>query len=75
MFTSRFMPCSQCGASVERSKTPEHRCHPERVLDSQMFVRREEVAAFETLFRDHLGTSTGRFQMWLAARQVRGHES
>ncbi len=72
MFTSRFMPCTQCGASVERSQAPEHECDAERRLDYQMFARREEVAAFETLFRGHLDTATGQFQIWIAARQVRG---
>ena len=37
MFLSRFMPCTECGASVERAQTVEHRCDPERLLDFRMF--------------------------------------
>ena len=39
-----------------------------------MFGLREEIAAFETRFRDHLDTPTGQFQTWLASREVRRPE-
>ena len=74
MFTSRFMPCSLCGESVERTETQDHRCDSERLLDYAMFGLREEIAAFETRFQTHLDTPTGQFQTWLASREVRGPE-
>ena len=72
MFRSRFMPCQECGASVERTALPGHVCSPERRADYQMFGLRDEVAQLETGIRHYLATSRGRFESWLAARQVRG---
>jgi hypothetical protein len=71
MFRSRFMPCQECGASVERTGLPGHECSPERLADYQMFGLRDEVAQLETGLRHFLETTTGRFESWLAARQVR----
>ena len=71
MFPSRFMPCATCGDSVERSDSERHRCDPERMLSFVMFGLRGEVAAFEPRFRDFLDTRTGRFEVWIAARNVR----
>ena len=71
MFTSRFMPCSDCGASVERSVAPGHRCSWERMVEYQMFGLREDIAGFGDRLRHFLQTSGGRFEVWLAARQVR----
>jgi len=42
------------------------------VADYQMFALREEVAQLETGVRRYLATASGRFESWLAARQVRG---
>jgi len=33
MFTSRYFPCAECGASVERVAVEEHRCTSERLAD------------------------------------------
>lgn len=74
MFPSRFMPCSECGASVARSATDEHRCDPERLVDFRMFGLREEVAAFEERLLAFLDSPHGRFHQWLAARDVRGSQ-
>lgn len=74
MFASRYMPCSECGESVERSSAPAHRCSSERMVDYQMFGLREDVAGFEDRLRRFLHTSGGRFEVWLARRQVRGRE-
>jgi hypothetical protein len=36
-----------------------------------MLGLRGEVLAFETIFRAYLGKNEGRFETWLAARDVR----
>ena len=72
MFRSRFMPCQECGESVDRTGPPGHECSPERWADYQMFGLREEVAEFELGLRSYLATAPGRFESWLAVRQVRG---
>ena len=71
MFASRYLPCEDCGESVERSVAPDHRCSAERLADFQMFGLREDIAAFEGRLRRFLETGHGRFETWLAARQVR----
>jgi len=65
------MPCSECGASVARGETDEHRCDPERLLDFQMFGLRDEVAAFDARLLAFLDSPQGQFHRWLAERQVR----
>jgi hypothetical protein len=72
MFRSRFMPCPECGASVDRTGSPGHACAPERRSDYQVFGLRDEVAQLETGIHRYLATASGRFESWLAARQVRG---
>ena len=72
MFRSRFMPCQECGASVDRTGLPGHECSPDRWADYQMFGLRDEVAQLETGILRYLATAPGRFESWLAARQVRG---
>jgi hypothetical protein len=74
MFLSRFMPCAECGASVERS-TAAHECDPERQADYLMFGLREHVAAFDTQLHRFLASAHGQFEAWLAARHVRGAAS
>lgn len=71
MFPSRFMPCPECGGSVERSSRQWHSCDPERMLDYTMFALRDEVAAFERLFHRFTDTRDGRLECWVASRQVR----
>jgi hypothetical protein len=73
MFRSRFMPCDACGASVDRTDVAGHVCMPGRKADYQMFGLRGEVAQLETAIHGYLSTASGRFESWLAARQVRGH--
>jgi hypothetical protein len=72
MFKSRYMPCDDCGASVDRIDLLHHECSPERLADYLMFGLRSEVAQLETGVRRYLTTTSGRFECWLAARQVRG---
>lgn len=68
MFRSRYLPCPECGASVERSTEALHRCEVDRWLDFKMFQLRHEVAGFEAAFRAFLHSPAGRFERWLALR-------
>ena len=72
VFGSRYMPCDECGASVDRLGLRHHQCSPERLADYQMFGLRDDVAQLEARMRHYLATASGRFESWLAARQVRG---
>ena len=72
MFTSRFMPCPECGESVERSiGLDQHQCSRERWASYQMFRLRDEIDQLESGVHRYLNTASGRFESWLAARQVR----
>jgi hypothetical protein len=75
VFLSRFMPCPDCGESLERGAAGLHQCRKDRVVDYQMFRLRDEVDSFESRLRAYLLTSTGRFDVWLAARRVRDSAS
>jgi hypothetical protein len=72
MFKSRFMPCPECGASVDRSTGRLHECARDRWVDHQMSALRHEIDALEPAIRRYLSTAPGRFETWLAARTVRG---
>jgi hypothetical protein len=72
VFKSRFMPCQACGASVDRHGLSGHECRPDRRFEYEMFALRGEVAQLETAVGRYLATASGRFESWLAARQVRG---
>lgn len=71
MFSSRYLPCAECGDSVERGSGAEHTCDPERLLDYRMFRLREEIESLQSGFAEFLQTSNGRFEQWLASREVR----
>jgi hypothetical protein len=71
MFASRFMPCPECGATVDRSQSDAHQCDPERRADYRMFALRGEVASLEDQVNEYLESSRGRFEVWIAAREVR----
>lgn len=70
MFLSRFMPCTECGDSVERSTESDHSCHPTRLVEYRMFGLRQHIADFEPQLHRFLASSHGRFETWLAARDV-----
>ena len=59
--SSRHMPCTECGASVSVAARDEHVCDPARKLDYLMFQLREEVASFDDVLREYLGSPRGRF--------------
>jgi hypothetical protein len=67
----RHLPCSDCGAAVERSKQDEHVCAPERLLDYQLFQLRDEMAALEGELAVYLDSPRGRFGLWCAERDRR----
>jgi hypothetical protein len=69
--SSRFMPCTECGASVSVASREQHVCDPERKLDYLMFQLREEVASFDDVLREYLGSAKGRFAQWIAERERR----
>jgi hypothetical protein len=69
MFTSRFMPCPDCGASLDRDEGEQHTCDPERWLDYHMFQLRDEVASFETGRSAYLTSAEGLFEQWYARWQ------
>ncbi len=75
MFMSRFMPCEECGDSVERSTDWAHRCDPDRLVDYRMFELRQHVADFEPQLHTFLISPSGRFEMWLAARDVTARDT
>jgi hypothetical protein len=64
---SRFMPCGECGASVDRV-AGIHLCEPEAVLDFRLFKLREEIARFDEQLAAWLETARGRFAAWIAER-------
>jgi hypothetical protein len=68
---SRFMPCPDCGVSVDRVGAGTHLCEPERLLDFRLFQLREEIATFDAQLAAWLETTRGRFAAWLAERDRR----
>ena len=67
----RYMPCSDCGAAVERASRDVHVCDRARLVDYQMFQLRDEVAAVESELGAHLDSPSGRFELWWAERERR----
>lgn len=67
----RHLPCSDCGAAVERSKQDEHVCDPERLLDYEIFQLRDEMTALEGELAVYLDSPRGRFELWCAERDRR----
>ena len=71
MFMPASMPCAECGASVPRVAADYHACDPRRRLEFQLRAMANAVASFESDLRDYLACKEGRFEVWLAAREVR----
>jgi hypothetical protein len=71
---SRYMPCAECGASVDRAGAGAHVCDTERVLDFRLFQLREEIAAFDAQLAAWLVSARGRFAAWIAERDRAGQE-
>lgn len=71
MFVSRYMPCSECGASVEQAERDAHICDRERRLDYELFQLRHELGALEGELGEYLESPRGRFELWYAERRRR----
>ena len=67
----RHLPCSNCGAAVERSREDEHVCDRDRLLDYQMFQLRDDVEAVGSELATYLDSPRGRFELWCAERERR----
>jgi hypothetical protein len=65
------MPCAQCGASVPRVAAEYHACDPRRWVEFQIAAMTSAIASFDTELREYLASKEGRFEAWLAARDVR----
>jgi hypothetical protein len=71
MFRSRFMPCRDCGASVDRGDPSSHVCDPDRLVDFHLFALRTDVRRLEESFTAYLDSPTGHYEVWRARRAVR----
>lgn len=71
METSSNVPCPDCGTGLHPDAVLSHMCDPERRAEHKMLGLRGEILAFETIFRAYLSKNEGRFEAWLAARDVR----
>jgi len=71
VFSPSQMPCAECGESVVRGAAETHACDPSRRLDFQMLTMRRGILAFDTDLHVYLSGKQGRFEAWLAARDVR----
>ncbi len=65
------MPCTDCGASVDRMDPQPHQCHMERLLDYRMFALRHEIDQFDDRLEEYLVSPIGQFESFIAARDVR----
>jgi hypothetical protein len=68
---SRYMPCPECGASVDRAATGPHVCDAERLLDFRLFQLQAEIGAFDSQLAMWLASARGRFAAWIAERDRR----
>jgi len=71
VYVSRYMPCEYCGESLDTAVPHPHLCSPERRADFEMFAMRHDIADFDNRFRAYLDSPAGRFDVWLAAKQLR----
>ena len=68
MFPSRYLPCPDCGASLER-RGDVHECERERWLEFQLFQLRDEVDEFGAELVEYLASPQGRFELYYAERE------
>ena len=68
MFPSRFMPCPDCGASLDRHDHT-HECQRERWLEFQLFQLRDEIDKLEAELAEYLASPPGRFELYYAERE------
>ena len=65
----RYMPCTECGAAVERGERDKHVCERGRLVEFQMFQLRDEFAALDAELGAYFDSPRGRFELWLAERE------
>jgi len=63
----RHVPCTHCGASVERGRLDDHQCEEERRLEYQLFQLRPQLEQFDADFASWLETPRGRFETFYAS--------
>jgi hypothetical protein len=63
----RYLPCTNCGASVVRAEAESHVCEPQRQLDFTVIQLSGELAQFDHQLTAYLATPRGRFEAWYAA--------
>jgi hypothetical protein len=68
LFQSRFMPCPECGASVDQVEDDQHVCEDERRLTYQLFHLRGEIEELDDALARYLESPRGRFEQWYAER-------
>ena len=68
----RFMPCSDCGASVAREERDTHICDPERLVDYRLFQLRGDLDTLESEIGAYLETQKGKFDAWFAEQRRLG---
>ena len=66
MFASRYMPCDECGTSLDRDERDEHACDPERRLEYQLFQHRAAITHFDDELSVYLASNQGRFAVFYA---------
>lgn len=71
MFWSSYVPCAQCGEAIERASTDSHDCDPQRRVEFQVLAQSHKILTFDSDLHDYLSSNEGRFQVWLASRDVR----
>lgn len=72
MFSFSRVPCPECGEAVDQPQADAHTCDPQRRLEFQLRALQGEVLAFDRQLEEWLSSREGRFQVWLAAREVSG---
>ena len=66
MFRSRYMPCDECGTSLDHNERDAHACDAERRLDYQLFQQRAALANLDDELCAYLDSAQGRFAVWYA---------
>jgi hypothetical protein len=63
----QYVPCTHCGASVERGRLDDHQCDEERRLEYELFQLRPQLEQFDGDFASWLETPRGRFETFYAS--------
>ena len=63
----RHVPCTRCGASVERGRLDDHQCEEERRLEYEFFQLRLGLEQFEGDLAAWLETPRGSFETFYAS--------